>query len=179
MKKYIKSILLITGFLFICDGAFAQQKQTDLSGIYYIQVAGKRGTGYDLHHGAGNVPVLLDHSNVDAWHIKKVGMDDRPNVQAPLYTISQDGDDKSYLSVVNGQPVCGTHQGQWHVRVDSHGISITWFEDETKGANALSVAATEPEKLNGGHLVYKVTLRRHNAGGNGMDDQIWKLVKAQ
>jgi hypothetical protein len=171
MKRKIMMALLICASALTLSGTVYAEEKTDLSGKYFIQIAGKVGNGQDLHHGPDARAVTLDHSNVPAWEIKKVEVDGRDDV----YTIAQSG--KSFLSVKDGKAVCGDYKGKWVVLSNGPGkFSILWTEDDQKGGNALSIISDKPVDLGHDNVSYDTTIARNNAGGKGMDHQIWNLV---
>ncbi len=108
------------------------------------------------------------------WTLKKLSDDGEKRI----YSLEQKG---QYLSVKDGKLVPSKTPGQW-VLWDNGGLySIMWYEDETKGANCISLIEKGEgyAPLMDGHAHYALELARNNGGGEGNAHQLWELTKKE
>ena len=154
----------------------------DFSGEYHIVAAGEtKAKGWML---ATSKDQLIASNKIGGirWKFQSAGKSDKG---ASLYLITEAD---NYLIVKDGKPVLvkqkpGANQGRWIVpaiTADDH--AILYYDDDQKGANALSLPdsdANPVEDPNLTDLVYKTGLERHNAGGRGHDHQQWEIRKRE
>lgn len=166
----------------LSSSVYAQQK-SDISGCYHIQADGNTEAKGTYLHSWTHGKIVTDKDYEDsAFDIKLVGKDERKGKEAGLYHLSLDG---VYLTVKNGKVVGDKKKpsdtdGRWIVWEGSKGWAITYYDDETKGANALSLVSKDDGKTIGKPSQegrYDIVLARNNAGGRGNQHQIWKLKK--
>ncbi len=153
----------------------------NLAGTWVIEAnPGAAAKGTTLHVWTYGMVVSFDGKGEhnQSFQVEQVGYDERQHVQAGLYTIQATGTDK-YLVVKDGKVQVSTEAGQWHLWRNSNGLySITWYEDATKGANALSfIKSGSSFKTYQGHAHYLTEMARNNAGGKGNAHQLWKLTE--
>ncbi len=171
MKNLIRKIVFTTALLAICNSVYAQQPE-DLSGTYAIK-ANSNDKAAGTHLSIWTYGEVVSYKGGETkWTIKKVGDDGDKR----LYTLEQKG---KYLSVKDGTKIISSDKpGQWIVWKASNGYAIMWYEDATKGANALSLIKTASGyATRDGHAHYLVNLARNNAGGKGNSHQVWELTK--
>jgi len=103
-----------------------------------------------------------------------------------LYHIKQTTQDGmiAYLVLENGtlkgqQQEPSANSQRWQVSSHTKGYSITFYDDETQGANAVSIESTDhgktvkPANADGR---YPVVLALNNEGGKGHTHQLWDFV---
>lgn len=151
----------------------------NLSGSWVIAAnpdAAAKGT--TLHVWTHGMVVSYDGKGEhnQAFQVEQVGFDKREHVQAGLYTIQ--ASNGKYLVVKDGKVQISDEKGQWHLWRNGNGLySITWYDDATKGANALSfIKSGSSYKTFDGHAHYLTEMARNNAGGKGNAHQLWQLI---
>ncbi len=173
MKNLVIRKLMLLATIFgltsaLTNHASAEQAK-DISGSYVISAHAVEGDS--LHIWTyGNI-VAYKGQDV-TWTLKKLADDGEKRI----YSI---GTGDKYLSVKNGKLAASKEAGKWVVWDNGGLFSIMWYEDETKGANCLSLIkkgdgfATAVE----GHAHHALELARNNAGGKGNKHQLWSLTK--
>ena len=177
-KKVMTGIFALTAIFALSSSLNAQQEK-NISGTYSIQADGEtEAKGSFLHIWThGHVITSTSYANTE-FEIAHVGHDDREHVDAGLYSIKQKNG--KYLAAKDGKIVVSDTPRKWIVWKNSNGMySICWYEDDTQGANCISLVSNDygktVEKPNDGR--YAIALARNNAEGKGMQHQLWKLTK--
>jgi hypothetical protein len=162
----------------------ASAQQPDLSGKHHIRASGKTdGKGAYLHVWTHGQVVADSDYKETTFEIIKVGDDTRKGKEAGLYHLKQH--DGHYLCVKDGK-IFGDKKApskdaqRWIVWDNGGGYSILFYDDDQKGANAVSFVSKDSgatvEKPNADGR-YAIALTRNNAGGRGMQHQLWEVTK--
>ena len=177
----------VTASIFALTLAFslnASAQQPDLSGKHHIQAIGKtEGKGAYLHVWTHGLVVADKDYDATTFELVKVGDDTRKGKEAGLYHLKQH--DGHYLCVKDGK-IYGDKKApskdsqRWIVWDNGGAYSIVFYDDETKGANAVSFVSKDSgatvAKPNADGR-YSIELARNNAGGRGMQHQLWDVTK--
>ena len=177
----------VTAAMFALTLAFslnASAQQPDLSGKHHIRAIGKTdGKGAYLHVWThGQVVADTDYA-ATTFELIKVSEDTRKGKEAGLYHLKQH--DGYYLCVkdgkIYGDKKAPSKDAQRWIVWDNGGVySIVFHDDATKGANAVSFVSKDSgatvAKPNAEGR-YSIELARNNAGGRGMQHQIWEITK--
>lgn len=156
----------------------------DFEGEYHIVAAGKtEANGWML---ATSKDQLIASNKILGirWKFQNAGKSD---AGASLYLITEAD---NYLIVKDGKPLLvkqkpKANEGRWIVPpVTSDDHAILYYDDDQKGANALSLPDSDggpvedPNSSNKDlKLVYHAGLERHNADGAGHEHQQWEIRK--